>query len=240
MELNELTSYGISAASLLFAAYAYFRPRSPKKRLGFRSQNFALVHDAVAAVPNLEVRYLDADVSRLTVAKFWIWNSCGAAVARADVYEKEPLKVVVASGKILHAERVEAESQPSQRRADVIVLPDGTARISLELLNDGEQVGFTLIHSGEARNDHVRLQGTLIGGGHFAEGDPPRHRQEGRRIMAAAIVVTILLGALFFYFKIEYLVGMVIWIVPMIGAAFALSVGEGEISDLFPDSKTQE
>lgn len=240
MEASEVTSYGIAAFSVLFAVFAYLRPRTPKKNLGFRSQNFALVHDAVAAVPNLEVKYMDADVARLTVAKFWIWNSCGSAVTSDDVYGPEQLKIVVKSGQILYARRLDAESQPSQRRADVEVLPDGSVKVSLGLLNDGEQVGFTLIHSGEARNDQIELQGTLINGAAFVEGDPPRHRRLERRIMTTSLVVTALLVALCIYLEMEYLVGLPIFIVPLLGMAVASVANESSIADVISSPREQE
>ena len=91
-------SIALGLVALGFGIYAYYNPRSDQKLPVYSIENTGIISKSQVSLPDLIVSYKNHPVKLLTSTNIRFWNAGKKSIRRSDIYNKQPLIIVVPKG----------------------------------------------------------------------------------------------------------------------------------------------
>ena len=150
----------LAIVGIVLAIIFYYRSLKDKK-LVFSHQTIQLVGRNLTSLKNIDIRYNNKIVERLSLTKLAIWNSGRDAIRSADFATTNPLIVTCAENNTIYDFQV--SYQNANNKIEIKRSNEKLLMISFEFLNLNDGFVIEIYHSGNMSSDII-VQGTVIGG----------------------------------------------------------------------------
>jgi hypothetical protein len=149
----------LSAASLLYALFAFrkTKPKRPRIAVGVGSTN--LVHDREALFPGLAIAFQGKSLATITSSVIGLWNSGSQVIRSSDIAAKEPLAIRIVKGEILDHRILKNSNAASTVSTKA---GDGTITIDFDYFEPGDRIVLQVLHTGPD-SGALQIEGTVIG-----------------------------------------------------------------------------
>jgi len=152
-----------SAVGLVLTVFFYIKSKV-RTRLHYDKDELRVIggHEPYFG-EELEIRYKGQMVKRVTVTKFYIWNSGTTTVQGSQITKIDPLRILAPETTIL-LKAVVLRQVRTVTLANVALDQNNSAIISFDFLDPGDGFSIELTHTGV--KSELALTGTLMGLSH--------------------------------------------------------------------------
>lgn len=160
--------FGLTGVVVAVASYVKFRR---VRRPLFHTYVQTVVDDV--GLSDLEVRYKDRGVPRVSRALVLFWNGGTATIRKNDIAPADSLRIEVPHDAEILAAVVVARTREANR-SDVSVQEESptTLPLTFDFLDPNDGLAVALLHTGDAHNESTTVTGTVMEAPH--DGAPER------------------------------------------------------------------
>lgn len=144
----------------IFLAYYFYHKAKKDKAPVFSRQTFYIIRPNLATRRNIEVRYKDKKVEKLTLTRLAFWNNGKEPIRREDISSSDPLKIIATDN--VNIFDIEIKYQNQVNNFSIEKRSDNSADILFDFVNYNDGIVLDIYHNGDG-NESVYLKGTFIG-----------------------------------------------------------------------------
>lgn len=152
----------LALGGIVATIITYLRTRKEKIPV-YDKFNFNLISKKLSRIDNLSINYNNSSISELSVCQIAIYNFGRSPIKRADIANKDKLRISVKDGEILSYELKFTKREVTN--FNIALQPDKKSiLIDFDFLEyfDGGVIQF--FHN-EPKEENIKIEGTIIGGG---------------------------------------------------------------------------
>ena len=162
--LVTLGSFALAIFSIVLAIIFYIRSQKNKTPC-FEEKSNTIIEGLHKALDGLQVQYKGTVQNRITVTKVAFWNDGKQTIDRADLVEKDPLRIEVTNSiDVLDIQVIDASSDSNCASIGEAIPTESktTYPLSFEYLDHDEYFVVQVIHNGGSQ-DRFEIKGKIKG-----------------------------------------------------------------------------
>lgn len=149
----------LAIASIIVSIYFYFKSKKVKAPV-YSKKTFSLVQPSLASLKNIEIKYNNSLVSRLSLTQFAFWNTGKEPIRSADIAPQDPIIIRSTNDTIIY--EVEVVSQNKVNNFQLEKIRENEIQVRFDFISFNDGIVLNIFHSG-INSSQITMSGTLIG-----------------------------------------------------------------------------
>lgn len=157
--LFNLISFIIALLGIILTVYYYPKSKKEKKPV-YDIYTFGVIFPQISSLENLEIKYKDSLIKRLSVTKISFWNAGKETIRKGDLNPSNPVRIRINEGLTIYDIKVLFEKKDNSFYLKHI--DNNEITIEFDYLDYNDGLVLAVYHNG-SKNSDLKILGKIIG-----------------------------------------------------------------------------
>lgn len=157
----------LAIASVLVSIFLYFKSKKSKEPK-YLTKSFSIIDDSISAIDELDIKYKNLEIQRLTISKLSFWNGGHETIEGNDIAPADKLRISLRDkGEIISVKPILEKREAINVDCNIF---ENEINITFDFLDYGDGAIFEIYHTGSS-NLPLKLIGTIKGASKISYGE---------------------------------------------------------------------
>ncbi len=149
----------LAIASVVISIFLYYIGKKNKEPT-YLIKNFPIINDSISVIKELNIKYMEQDIKRLTISKISFWNNGRQTIEGSDIAPADKLRIKLESGEKIISAKIILESKKANNIS--VNIENNETFICFDFLDYGDGAILDIYHTSPSEIS-PSIEGTIKG-----------------------------------------------------------------------------